>query len=62
MYIAKTGDMMSRSERLYEPNTITGLLLISLDDVQHFVLEDASWDLYEKLLRDIGRPTYSCYV
>jgi Uma2 family endonuclease len=29
----------------------------SLDDVQHFVLEDASWELYEQLLRDIGdRP------
>jgi Uma2 family endonuclease len=29
----------------------------SLDDVQHIVLEDASWQLYEALLRDIGdRP------
>ena len=28
-----------------------------LDDIQHLVLEDASWELYEKLLRDIGdRP------
>jgi Uma2 family endonuclease len=26
----------------------------SLDDVQHFVMEDASWELYEQLLRDIG--------
>ena len=26
----------------------------SLDAVQHFVLEDASWELYEKLLREIG--------
>jgi Uma2 family endonuclease len=35
---------------------------ISLDDVQHFVLEDASWDLYEKLLRDIGnRPIRVTY-
>jgi Uma2 family endonuclease len=29
----------------------------SLDEVQHIVLEDASWELYEALLRDIGdRP------
>jgi len=29
----------------------------SLDHVQHIVLDDASWELYEKLLRDIGdRP------
>ena len=29
----------------------------TLDDVQHIVLEDASWELYEALLRDIGdRP------
>jgi Uma2 family endonuclease len=30
---------------------------LDLDDVQHIVLEDASWELYERLLRDIGdRP------
>ncbi|HET6250697.1 MAG TPA: Uma2 family endonuclease [Tepidisphaeraceae bacterium] len=35
---------------------------ISLDDVQHFVLEDASWELYEKLLRDVGsRPIRITY-
>jgi Uma2 family endonuclease len=29
----------------------------NLDDVQHIVLEDATWELYEQLLRDIGdRP------
>lgn len=34
----------------------------SLADFQHFVLEDASWDLYEKLLRDIGdRPIRVTY-
>src|ERR1700709_477254 len=35
---------------------------VSLDDIQHFVLEDASWELYEKLLRDIGsRPIRVTY-
>ncbi|HET6247783.1 MAG TPA: Uma2 family endonuclease [Tepidisphaeraceae bacterium] len=35
---------------------------VNLDDVQHFVMEDASWDLYEKLLRDIGdRPIRVTY-
>ena len=35
---------------------------IPLDDIQHFVLEDASWELYEKLLRDIGnRPIRVTY-
>src|SRR5665213_181150 len=35
---------------------------LSFDDVQHFVMEDASWDLYEKLLRDIGdRPIRVTY-
>ena len=35
---------------------------IQLDDVQHFVMEEASWDLYEKLLRDIGdRPIRVTY-
>jgi Uma2 family endonuclease len=34
----------------------------SLDDVQHFVMEEASWELYEKLLRDIGnRPIRVTY-
>ena len=34
----------------------------SLDDVQHLVLEDASWELYEKLLEDIGdRPIRVTY-
>jgi Uma2 family endonuclease len=33
-----------------------------LADFQHFVMEDASWDLYEKLLRDIGdRPIRVTY-
>jgi Uma2 family endonuclease len=27
---------------------------ISLDGIQHLVLEDASWELYEKLLREVG--------
>src|SRR5437016_4133384 len=36
--------------------------VIPLDDIQHFVLEDATWDLYEKLLRDIGnRPIRVTY-
>lgn len=35
---------------------------VPLDDVQHFVLEDASWDLYEKLLREIvNRPIRITY-
>ena len=35
---------------------------LSFDDIQHFVMEDASWDLYEKLLRDIGdRPIRVTY-
>src|SRR5262249_37992482 len=35
---------------------------VSLDDVQHFVFEDASWELYEKLLREIGdRPIRVTY-
>ena len=35
---------------------------ISIDRGQHFVLEDASWGLYEKLLRDIGdRPIRVTY-
>jgi Uma2 family endonuclease len=34
----------------------------SLDDVQHFVLEDASWEFYEKLLSEIGdRPIRVTY-
>jgi Uma2 family endonuclease len=42
--------------------TISGPPIISLDDVQHFVLEDASWYLYERLLRDIGdRPIRVTY-
>ena len=33
-----------------------------LDEVEHFVLEDASWELYEKLLKDIGeRPIRVTY-
>ncbi len=35
---------------------------VRLDDIQHFVLEEASWALYEKLLRDIGeRPIRVTY-
>jgi Uma2 family endonuclease len=35
---------------------------LQFDDVQHFVLEDASWELYEKLLHDIGdRPIRVTY-
>ena len=35
---------------------------LRLDDIQHFVLEEASWALYEKLLRDIGeRPIRVTY-
>ena len=34
----------------------------SLDDVQHFVLEDASWELYEQLLKEVGnRPIRITY-
>ena len=34
----------------------------SLDRIQHFVFEDASWELYEKLLGDIGnRPIRVTY-
>jgi Uma2 family endonuclease len=44
------------SRTLFHPPTIL------LDEVQHFVMEDASWDLYEKLLRDIGnRPIRVTY-
>jgi hypothetical protein len=36
--------------------------LVPLDDVQHFVMEGASWELYERLLRDIGnRPIQVTY-
>jgi Uma2 family endonuclease len=42
--------------------TLSNPPITSLDDVQHFVLEDASWELYEKLLRDIGdRPIRVTY-
>lgn len=34
--------------------TISQPPAISLDSVQHFVMEDASRGLYEKLLKDIG--------
>ncbi|HZK82813.1 MAG TPA: Uma2 family endonuclease [Humisphaera sp.] len=35
---------------------------VSLDLAQHFVLEDATWELYEKLLQDIGdRPIRVTY-
>lgn len=34
----------------------------TLDDVQHFVLEDASWEFYERLLKEIGdRPIRVTY-
>src|SRR5438045_3800934 len=40
----------------------SGHASVDLDEVQHFVLEDASWELYEKLLRDIGsRPIRITY-
>ena len=33
-----------------------------LDDIQHFVMDDASWELYERLLREIGnRPIRITY-
>lgn len=36
--------------------------VIDIDDIQHFVMEDASWELYEKLLHDIGdRPIRVTY-
>lgn len=36
--------------------------LVPLDEVQHFVMEGASWELYERLLRDIGnRPIRVTY-
>ena len=42
--------------------TLSHAPTLPLDDVQHFVLEDASWELYEKLLRDIGsRPIRVTY-
>jgi Uma2 family endonuclease len=35
---------------------------LSLDDIQHFVLEDANWDLYEQLLKVVGnRPVRITY-
>jgi Uma2 family endonuclease len=35
---------------------------VDLDDIQHFVLEDASWELYERFLREIGdRPVRVTY-
>jgi Uma2 family endonuclease len=37
-------------------------LLPSLDDIQHFVIEDATWELYETLLRGVGdRPVRITY-
>lgn len=34
----------------------------SLDSIQHFVLEDASWEFYERLLKEIGdRPIRVTY-
>ena len=34
----------------------------TLDDVQHIVLEDVSWDFYERLLKEIGnRPIRVTY-
>jgi Uma2 family endonuclease len=34
----------------------------SVDEIQHFVMEDASWELYEKFLKDIGdRPVRVTY-
>jgi Uma2 family endonuclease len=36
--------------------------VVDLGDVQHFVMEDASWELYEKFLREIGdRPIRVTY-
>ena len=36
--------------------------VVGLDDMQHFVLEDASWDIYEKLLHEVGdRPIRLTY-
>ncbi len=44
------------SRAISNPSTVL------LDEVQHFVLEDASWELYEKLLKDIGnRPIRVTY-
>src|SRR5438105_2793299 len=40
----------------------SGHASVDLNEVQHFVLEDASWELYERLLRDIGnRPIRVTY-
>jgi len=34
----------------------------SIDDIQHFVIEDATWELYESLLRGVGnRPVRITY-
>lgn len=42
--------------------TISHPSAVALDQGQHFVMEDASWDLYEKLLEDIGdRPIRVTY-
>src|SRR5438874_7840531 len=42
--------------RVLSPPTARNFLP-SLDDVQHFVIEDATWDVYETLLRSVGnRP------
>jgi Uma2 family endonuclease len=34
-------------------NPTSRLSIPSLDDVQHFIIEDATWDLYETLLRSV---------
>jgi Uma2 family endonuclease len=35
---------------------------VRFDDMQHFVLENASWEIYEKLLREVGnRPIRLTY-
>ena len=42
--------------------TLSAPAVISIDDFQHFVMEDASWELYETLLRNIGsRPIRVTY-
>jgi Uma2 family endonuclease len=42
--------------------TLTQPPIVDLDQLQHFVFEDASWDLYEEVLRNIGnRPIRVTY-
>lgn len=54
--------LRSAPEATAMTRTLTHLATDDLDDVQHFVMEEASWALYERLLREIGdRPIRVTY-